>query len=162
MEFDAIYSSDLARCLATAEIVAEGTGLAVTPDARLREIDTGLWEGLTQEEAFRAYPREFEEREADVTGYPFPGGESFRGLRDEGDCRRWTIILARGTRPCWSSPTWESTGCCSPSLRQLPLEELFSNWQDYCDFDVVGRSAATRSRALLREGSAPPPNGPPR
>lgn len=41
----ALYSSDLRRCLETAHYVAATTGLAPVPDARLREINFGLWEG---------------------------------------------------------------------------------------------------------------------
>ena len=55
--------------------------MQVTTDPRLREIDCGLWEGLTREEAAARYPTEYAERERDVVGYPFPGGESFLDLR---------------------------------------------------------------------------------
>jgi broad specificity phosphatase PhoE len=136
VEFEAIYSSDLARCLTTAEAVAEGTGLAVTADPRLREIDTGLWQGLTQEEAFRAYPREFAEREADVTGYPFPNGESFRGLRDR-VLPALDDILVRGHATVLVVAHLGVNRVLLAELRGLPLEGIFSNWQGYCDFDVV-------------------------
>jgi broad specificity phosphatase PhoE len=44
---DVVYSSDLARALETAEIVAAGLGCEVRPDRRLRERSFGAWEGLT-------------------------------------------------------------------------------------------------------------------
>jgi broad specificity phosphatase PhoE len=47
---DALYSSDLIRTMQTARIVAEATGLEIQPDARLREIDLGMWQGYTREE----------------------------------------------------------------------------------------------------------------
>jgi alpha-ribazole phosphatase len=53
----------------------------ITADRRLREIDCGLWEGFTREEAAARYPNEYAEREQDIVGYPFPGGESFLDLR---------------------------------------------------------------------------------
>src|SRR6185437_6606991 len=48
---DAIYSSDLSRAHATAEIVGERLGVPVVTDPDLREIDVGAVEGLTFEES---------------------------------------------------------------------------------------------------------------
>jgi probable phosphoglycerate mutase len=85
--FDSIHSSDLQRCLCTARVIAAqttpqgGVAAQVITDQRLREIDCGEWEGLTQEEAAARNPTEYRERERDVVGSPFPGGESFLDLR---------------------------------------------------------------------------------
>ena len=45
---DAIYSSDTERAYETALILAERHGLDVQTDDRLREVNFGLWEGLTR------------------------------------------------------------------------------------------------------------------
>ena len=50
IDLDAIYTSDLSRARATAEVVAASHGLDVTLDARLRERSFGSWEGLTRED----------------------------------------------------------------------------------------------------------------
>ena len=47
LEPTAIVSSDLARARATADCLAEVTGLRVATDPRLRETDGGAWEGRT-------------------------------------------------------------------------------------------------------------------
>ena len=47
---DAIYTSDLIRAKATAEIIGERLGLTVVVDPDLREKDWGSWEGLTGDE----------------------------------------------------------------------------------------------------------------
>ncbi len=79
--FRAVYSSDLQRCLSTAETVAVGRGLVIQQEPALREIHAGRWEGLTFDEAGLQHPAEFAERESDLVGFRFPGGgESFRDL----------------------------------------------------------------------------------
>jgi phosphoserine phosphatase len=45
-----VYSSDTERAYETAAIVAERHRLQVETDPRLREVDFGLWEGLTRAE----------------------------------------------------------------------------------------------------------------
>ena len=52
-QFEAIYSSDLARARETAEIVGERLELGVALDPDLREKDWGTWEGLTAVERDR-------------------------------------------------------------------------------------------------------------
>ncbi len=46
-QFEALYSSDLARAYQTAEVIAAKTGLPVQTDPRLREINQGQWQGRT-------------------------------------------------------------------------------------------------------------------
>lgn len=60
MEPDALVSSDLSRARDTAEAVAAETGLSVSIDPRLREIDLGTWQGLTRAEARERYTEEYE------------------------------------------------------------------------------------------------------
>jgi glucosyl-3-phosphoglycerate phosphatase len=60
MQPDALVSSDLSRTADTAAAVAAETGLDVVLDPRLREIDLGLWQGLTRAEARERYPEEYE------------------------------------------------------------------------------------------------------
>jgi broad specificity phosphatase PhoE len=47
-DIDVVYSSDTERAYETAVIVAERHGLQVETDPRLREVNFGLWEGLTR------------------------------------------------------------------------------------------------------------------
>jgi probable phosphoglycerate mutase len=51
-----LWSSDLARARETADPIAAETGLEVTADARLREYDVGVRQGMTFEEFEAAYP----------------------------------------------------------------------------------------------------------
>ncbi len=51
-----IYSSDLSRCVETAEILAEHTHTPLLVDQRLRERNYGDWEGKTPDEVFQDDP----------------------------------------------------------------------------------------------------------
>lgn len=53
---DVIVSSDLRRAGHTAAELAGVTGLPVHHDARLREIDVGAWQGLSQGDVAERYP----------------------------------------------------------------------------------------------------------
>jgi broad specificity phosphatase PhoE len=55
----ALWSSDLIRARRTAGYLAERTGLSVTEDARLREFDVGLRQGLTLAEFAERFPEEY-------------------------------------------------------------------------------------------------------
>lgn len=70
-----LVSSDAARAMQTAEIVAEVTGLSVIAEPRFRERALGHWEGLTRAEVAQHYPDEYADWAAgrDVSGR---GGES--------------------------------------------------------------------------------------
>lgn len=55
-DFQAVYSSDLARARVTAETVAHDLGLPVLVDARLQEIHMGSWSGKTRTEVEAEFP----------------------------------------------------------------------------------------------------------
>ncbi|MEA2490648.1 MAG: 2,3-bisphosphoglycerate-dependent phosphoglycerate mutase [Acidobacteriota bacterium] len=76
----AIYSSPLGRALATAELVAEATGLPVTVLDELREMNYGTWEGRSfldvRQVDEEAYQRWINDEEAAC-----PSGESHADVR---------------------------------------------------------------------------------
>lgn len=73
--FAGFYASDLKRAFETAEIVGEVVGLAPTPEASLREIYLGDWEGLTTDEIARRYPEAWARWIDDPDWDVVPGGE---------------------------------------------------------------------------------------
>lgn len=75
--FSRVYCSDLARSTATAGIICGNYALEPVIMRDLREIDMGLWDGLSFQEVRRFFPDEFEKRGADIINYKPPGGESF-------------------------------------------------------------------------------------
>jgi len=76
-----IVCSDLERCLRTAGIIAGDHGLQPEPEARLREIDLGDWDGKTFSEIRASQPEAFEQRGRNLAGFRPPGGESFADLQ---------------------------------------------------------------------------------
>jgi broad specificity phosphatase PhoE len=79
--FAGFYSSDLKRAFETAELIGTALGARPQPEASLREIFLGDWEGLRTEEIAERFPeawaRWVEEPDWDVV----PGGEG-AGLFD--------------------------------------------------------------------------------
>ena len=76
VRFDALYSSPASRAMQTAQAVAEAAQLEIQPEARLREVDLGEWQGLTRSEACAWDGKRFAEFEADRYNVPPPGGET--------------------------------------------------------------------------------------
>jgi len=76
MGITALYTSDTKRALETAELLAERLGFTPIVDARLREREIGLWQGLTKNEMETWYPADYAKLRADPQGYAVPGGES--------------------------------------------------------------------------------------
>jgi glucosyl-3-phosphoglycerate phosphatase len=77
-----LWSSDLARALQTAGHVAAATGLAIEPDARLREYDVGKRSGLTMAEFAVAFPEEHAAWLAEDRSRLVPGEETTEQVRD--------------------------------------------------------------------------------
>ena len=72
----AIYSSDLARSMQTAEPTAKLHDLSVIPDRELREIFAGEWEGRAYEELLEKYTQSFNTWRTDCGRAHPEGGES--------------------------------------------------------------------------------------
>lgn len=77
-EYAALYSSDLGRAMATAEIVGRRLGLGVVAETGLREWSLGVLEGLTVAEARRQAPRAYACYGMNDVETVIPGGESRR------------------------------------------------------------------------------------
>ncbi len=73
---DAILSSDLARALTTARIVAETLGVPLATDLGLRETNVGAAEGMIWSDAKARFGEELTERWYSDNDVAFPGGET--------------------------------------------------------------------------------------
>jgi len=70
----AAYVSDLGRAVETAEILLAGRDVPLVKEARLREMNFGVLEGLTFKDAYARYPAEIDAWLKDYNTPP-PGGE---------------------------------------------------------------------------------------
>ncbi len=75
-----IYSTDLSRTIKGAEIISRGRELAPLVIPELRELNFGVWEGLTFTEILEQYPSQLEARLRDLSSFRIPGGESLKDL----------------------------------------------------------------------------------
>jgi broad specificity phosphatase PhoE len=76
----ACVCSPLQRACTTMEIARESAGLpreGYTTDARLQEIDLGVWDQLTETQARDLDPAYFDRRKADKWDVPALGGENY-------------------------------------------------------------------------------------
>ena len=81
-ELTAIYSSDLARAVETAEPLAKVTGLSINSTTAFRERSVGVMEGLTFEVAAQQHPEQYQALLRRDFEHVLTGGESYRQLLD--------------------------------------------------------------------------------
>ena len=72
----ACYTSDLTRCTTGAEIICEPKGITPVRRSELRELNIGVWEGLTWQEIQSNWPEEWRSRLADLVNHRVPQGEN--------------------------------------------------------------------------------------
>lgn len=92
----AVICSDLDRCWETAAILLEALPHGRPPlhvEPGLREIDLGLWQGMTKVEIERAWPGAYAARGQDMAHFCPPQGESFMQAQ-----RRALAAVARWRR----------------------------------------------------------------
>ncbi len=114
-----IYSSDLPRTVQTAMPLAEQLSLKIQYDERWREINLGIFEGLTRAEALQQYPQEAAARLADYMHYVLPKGESRRQLQDRAYAA-WQTLTDQAAGP-------EAVVVSHGGTLQMLLRKLFSD-----------------------------------
>lgn len=72
----ACYTSDLTRCVTGANIICEQFSIEPVRRSELRELNIGIWEGLTWTEIKARWPEEWQARLDDLVNYRVPQGEN--------------------------------------------------------------------------------------
>ncbi len=83
-QLDAIFASPLERAYETARAVAARIGHEIRTDERLREINAGIFQGLTREEMIARYPDQELRWTAREPDFRVTGGETRRELMERG------------------------------------------------------------------------------
>ncbi len=103
-EIDAIYASPLRRAMQTAQPIADALGLSIRTDDRLKEINAGIFEGLSWD-AIEDHSPDADRWRAQDPDFVIPGGESRRALGQRGRAaladiyeagHRQAIVVAHG------------------------------------------------------------------
>jgi len=79
-KFSKVYCSPQKRCKETLDIIIETLDFkpeSIEYKEELKEIDFGLWEGLSYKEIEKVFPRQWEEFIRDYKDFSFPDGERF-------------------------------------------------------------------------------------
>lgn len=78
----ALYSSDLLRAYETAQIIGQATGLPVMQEPGLREINFGVWQGLSSPQIRERDPDVYAARRANPYDVAPEGAETWRSFYD--------------------------------------------------------------------------------
>jgi ribonuclease H / adenosylcobalamin/alpha-ribazole phosphatase len=119
-----IVSSPLSRCRETATIIGAALGIAVETDDDLREVDFGLWEGLTFAVVEERWPRELALWLRDTSISP-PDGESYESLRHRARAAQERIVNRhRGETICVVSHS-RPIAMFAANLLDAPVKSLY-------------------------------------
>jgi broad specificity phosphatase PhoE len=158
VRLDEVWSSGLTRSLQTAEIASGLPAGAIRIEPRLREIDLGLWDGLSGLEIRERYPREYAERESDLVGYRFPEGESFSELQERAVAGFIHLVETSMRAGADHTLVVAHKGANRVILCHflgLPLDRMFTIEQEYCAVNVLRAAEDDEGRVRIRvEGAA--------
>jgi alpha-ribazole phosphatase len=133
----ACYTSDLSRCVVGAEILGAHLGVVPVQKRALRELDIGVWEGLTWAELKEKYPAEWLARLADIVNYRVPEGENLLDLQGriipvigrivERHRGEEVLVVAHGG----------ANRVILLNAIGAPLSSLFNIEQNYCCLNII-------------------------
>ena len=134
---DAAYSSDLQRCVGTAQEILKERPVPLHATSQLREYNQGVFEGLTVEETRQRYPEQFTASLVKDLDFAPPGGESPRQSN-----ARIASFLA-GVRPRHADDNLLIVGhggtlrAVFVALLELPLEANWRFFMSNCSLSIV-------------------------
>ena len=145
-----VFSSPALRCQETAELALPNHDIAIVQE--LREVDFGMWEGLTEAEVEEKWPGELDSRRLAPASFRPPRGENFddvaRRLADFADFLLRTqvhsaVISHRGT-----------LGTLERLLLRLDVADSSVAPLEPAEFHVIDRERLIMSAPSLARPSA--------
>jgi broad specificity phosphatase PhoE len=147
-EFDAIWSSNLARATYLGERLAASRGLTVQIEPALRERGVGILQGMTYAEADAAYPEESRDLRENSASHRVPGGENMTNLAARVLPALTRILAAHEDQGIAIAGHGGSIRVVLGHVLGLPIEHLFRMRLDYCRVSTVEFRADGRMRVL--------------
>lgn len=142
-----VYTSEMRRARATAQIVAEALGAPVEARPGLQEMALGAWEGHSWQEIRRRWPELHARWAASRRGVRPPGGETYQEV-----LARFVPAVVRIAREAQGEALIVTHSACMVSflaeLNSTPLETMFEDYRA----PNAGATPVERSRILARFG----------
>ncbi|MEO5357922.1 MAG: histidine phosphatase family protein [Nitrospirae bacterium YQR-1] len=134
---EAVYSSDLSRCVKTAELVGGFFNLNPVPVPEFRERNFGLWEGMTFEEIDKKYPDDFANWAKNPLKFSPAGGESTEDVtrRTMPALKKLVKLHLNKTIVIVAHGGANRVILCN--LLKIPLRHIFRIEQDFACVNVV-------------------------
>ncbi len=148
----ACYTSDLTRCVTGAEILGQHLGVTPVRERNLRELNIGVWEGMTWTDIQATYPEQWQARLDDLVNYRVPRGENLvdlRGriipvVRDIVERHRGEEVLVVAHGGANRVILLDAIGA--------PLSALFNIEQTYCCLNIIDYFADGKTVVKLLNG----------
>jgi probable phosphoglycerate mutase len=141
----AVYTSPMARCIATAQAIAKACHVDAQILTELNDIDYGQWQWRTHDEVGATWPELLECWYATPHLLRFPGGESLQELvARAADALR--TVIAQHSEPAETVVLVGHNSVNRALLLQLLDQPLIAYWrigQEPCainEIDIIGRS----------------------
>lgn len=137
--FSQIFTSPLQRAVQTAALISGRTPETLRLIEAFKEIDLGVWEGLTVDEVQSRFPGAYEQRGRDLEHFRPQSGESFGDLAAR--CFPALLDLAkRYPGPLLIVAHAGVNRVLLSRLQHRPLQQLLEVSQEYCAINILRQS----------------------
>jgi alpha-ribazole phosphatase len=148
----ACYTSDLSRCAEGAEILGAHLGVEPVRHKELRELNIGIWEGMTWASLIENYPTEWQARLDDIVNYRVPRGESLHDMHN----RVMPVVRDIAARHLGEEVLVVGHGGVNRVILLnaigAPLASLFNIEQNYCCLNIIDYYADGKTVVNLLNG----------
>lgn len=152
IKLSACYSSDLSRCTIGAEIICGPMGLKPERRGELRELNIGVWEGLTWQLIQERWPDQWRARLSDLVNYRVPEGENLLDVQ----ARVMPVIREILEKHRNGEVLVVAHGGVNRIILLnaigAPLESMFSIEQNYGCYNIIDYYGDDRSTVKLLNG----------
>jgi alpha-ribazole phosphatase len=132
-----IYSSDLQRSSLGAQIIARDHDTEVFQRPELRELNFGIWEGLSLTELMEQFPEEAAKRKAEILNYQIPEGETILSFSRRISACLNSILASNHDRDILMVAHKGVNRVILCHLLELDLSNVFIFQQDYGCLNVI-------------------------